>query len=156
LGLARQVHMRLRVRPDGDLATTLNDLVRYFRAFEPGEIRQPTGNLYWDLASSQRGVCRHRSFAFMITANALGIPTRFVSNEAHAFAEVWVPVHGWLRIDLGGASNSFDVKNAEEKSMYRPRGADPFDKPPAYRNGSYSNLGGNVNGLTHEQIEERA
>ena len=60
------------------------------------------GSVYLDLALSKKGVCRHRAFAFLVTAQSLGIPTRLVENEAHA----WVEVHDgtlWRRIDLGGA-----------------------------------------------------
>ncbi len=78
-------------------------LVDYFRGFadsvDPPRAR---GNVYLDLALSKRGVCRHRAFAFLVTAESLGIPTRLVENEAHA----WVEVHDgtlWRRIDLGGA-----------------------------------------------------
>ena len=52
--------------------------------------------------SPRKGVCRHRAYAFLVTAQSLGIPTRLVENEAHA----WVEVHDgtlWRRIDLGGA-----------------------------------------------------
>jgi transglutaminase-like putative cysteine protease len=40
-----------------------------------------------DLARGKRGVCRHRAYAFVIVAQALGIPARFVQNEAHAWVE---------------------------------------------------------------------
>src|SRR5262249_60940504 len=113
----------------------------------------PTGDVYLDLALSRRGVCRHRAFAFMITANAAGIPTRYVTNEAHAWAEVWVPESGWVRVDLGGAALELDVANASGKSMYRARGADPFPKPKPYANG-YTRLRGAVDGLSSEQNAE--
>ena len=78
-------------------------LVAYFRGFTDSDaVPQGRGNIYFDLALSKKGVCRHRAFAFMVTAQSLGIPTRVVMNEAHA----WVEVHDgalWRRIDLGGA-----------------------------------------------------
>jgi transglutaminase-like putative cysteine protease len=78
-------------------------LVDYFRGFaDSDEPPQSRGSVYLDLALSKRGVCRHRSYAFLITAQSLGIPTRLVENEAHA----WVEIHDgtlWRRIDLGGA-----------------------------------------------------
>lgn len=94
-------------------------LVQYFRAFADSD--EPTAakrDVYLDLALSQRGVCRHRAFAFLITAQSLGIPTRFIMNEAHA----WVEVHNgslWKRIDLGGAGRGL---------IGNPRAA--FDPPP--------------------------
>ena len=67
---------KLGVDPNMDLGVSFNKLVGCFRAFQAGDIKHPTGDVYRDLCDSQAGVCRHRSFAFMITANALGIPTR--------------------------------------------------------------------------------
>ncbi len=78
-------------------------LVDYFRGFvDSVDAPRARGNVYLDLALSKKGVCRHRAFAFLVTAQSLGIPTRLVENEAHA----WVEVHDgrlWRRIDLGGA-----------------------------------------------------
>jgi hypothetical protein len=156
---ARMVQTRLRVKSEDPLGPTLDRLIAHFRAFEPKEIPNVTGRkLYETLVDEQAGVCRHRAYAFMITANSLGIPTRFIANEAHAFTEVWVPEQGWIRVDLGGASNQLEVRNAEGKSMYRPRGADPFSKPEEYTSGGFSGYstlrGDKVEGLTEEQKEE--
>lgn len=78
-------------------------LVDYFRGFtDSAETPAPRGSVYLDLALSKKGVCRHRAYAFLITAQSLGIPARLVENEAHA----WVEIHDgtlWRRIDLGGA-----------------------------------------------------
>jgi transglutaminase-like putative cysteine protease len=144
----------LAIDRDMDLGVAFNKLVNYFRAFQAGEIRRPTGDTYRDLCDSQTGVCRHRSFAFMITANALGIPTRFVANEAHAFVEVWFPERNWQRIDLGGAALRMDVSGADKKQLHRPRGDDPFAKPPEYKN-NYTQLEGEIRGLTQQQLADR-
>jgi hypothetical protein len=156
---ARQVHTFLRVKSEDPLGPTLNRMISHFRAFAPKDIGTPDGRkLYETLVVEKAGVCRHRAYAFMITANALGIPTRFVANEAHAFTEVWMPEQGWIRVDLGGASNELEVRNADGKSMYRPRGEDPFAKPEEYTRGgmtSYSTLrGDNIDGLTEGQKAE--
>ena len=42
----------------------------------------PGSNPRVDLALSKKGVCRHRAYAFTITAQGLGIPARMVMNEA--------------------------------------------------------------------------
>jgi transglutaminase-like putative cysteine protease len=96
-------------------------LVQYFRSFVDSE-EMPTarGNIYLDLALSRKGVCRHRAFAFLVTAQSLGIPTRMVLNEAHAWVEV---ADGglWRRIDLGGAGRMQPPPEAAaERPVYRP------------------------------------
>jgi hypothetical protein len=121
--------------PVGDV---LRSLVSHFRAFE--ESSQPprdTGNIFLDLARGKRGVCRHRTYAFVITAQALGIPARFVQNEAHAWAEVKVAELGWLRLDLGGAAEGLDTRQLGERPMYQPSTPDPWPRPLAYEE-SYS------------------
>jgi hypothetical protein len=139
---------------DMDLGYAFNKLVGKFRAFQAGDIKRPTGDIYRDLCDSMAGVCRHRAFAFMITANALGIPTRYVQNEAHAFVEVWFPMRGWQRIDLGGAALRMNVTGADDKKMHVPRTEDPFMKPPEYRN-QYTQLEGEISGLTESQKSDR-
>ena len=105
-------------------------LVHYFRGFADSD-EPPHGksSVYLDLALSKKGVCRHRAFAFLVTAQSLGIPTRFVSNETHA----WVEVHdgsAWRRIDLGGAGHMVNpASNAvPERAVFQPP-ADAFAWP---------------------------
>lgn len=137
-----------------DLGVAFNKLVGYFRAFEAKPLPPSSGDVYRDLCDSQAGVCRHRAFAFMITANALGLPTRYVQNEAHAFVEVWFPDRRWQRIDLGGAALRMDVTGAENKTLHRPRADDPFAKPKEYAQ-SYTQLEGDITGLTDQQRADR-
>jgi hypothetical protein len=97
-------------------------LVEYFRSFaDSDEPPQGRGSVYLDLALSRKGVCRHRAFAFLVTAQSLGIPARMVLNEAHA----WVEVHDgnlWRRIDLGGAGRLAAPTSSAipEKPTHRP------------------------------------
>jgi hypothetical protein len=114
---------------------SVRKMVSYFRAFTPSE-DPPKGHddVYLDLALSQKGVCRHRAFAFLVTALGLGIPARMVVNEAHA----WVEVQGdrfWRRIDLGGAAGAIEEKAAGARPSYRPP-ADPFEWPASSEIGS--------------------
>jgi hypothetical protein len=141
---------RLRISSDLALDVALSRLVAHFRAFEAGASPAATGNLLADLTRSQRGVCRHRSFAFMVLANALGIATRYVTNEAHAFVEVWLPEKGWRRIDLGGAALTLRVTNAQTKAMHQANDPDPFAQPRTYAE-NYSRLRGTVSGLDADQ-----
>jgi transglutaminase-like putative cysteine protease len=156
-GVRRQAERTLRklgVDDDVELGIAFNKLVNYFRAFQARPLPPASGDIYRDLCDSQAGVCRHRAFAFMITANALGLPTRFVENEAHAFVEVWFPERHWQRIDLGGAALRMEVEGAGNKTLHRPRSEDPFDKPPEYKQ-SYTQLDGDIKGLTSQQIADK-
>jgi hypothetical protein len=113
-----------RMRPREALAR----LVDYFRDFsESNEPVSRRASVYLDLALSKTGVCRHRAFAFMVTALDLGIPTRLAENEAHA----WVEVHdgvGWRRIDLGGAGRLTANLEQDARPAYRGPG-DAFPWP---------------------------
>lgn len=118
---------------------TLTALVLYFRGFTPGTLTTPSsGNLFEDLTRARRGVCRHRSFAFVIAALSLGIPARYVSNEAHVWTEVFLPGKGlgWLRIDLGGGAQGLQVHNATQKVRHQPS-RDTLPRPTTYQQ-SYS------------------
>lgn len=146
---------KLGVDADMELGVAFNKLVAYFRGFRAEPLPpSATGDIYRDLCDGQVGVCRHRSFAFMVTANALGIPTRYVQNEAHAFVEVWFPERRWQRIDLGGAALRMEVTGADNKTLHRPRGDDPFAKPAAYRD-NYTQLEGDIRGLTTQQLADK-
>jgi hypothetical protein len=80
---------------------------------------------------SRLGVCRHRSLAFVVSALALGIPARFVHNEAHAWVEVNDGVR-WHRIDLGGAAEDLAL-NTGETQHTAP--ADPYPWPAGGESG---------------------
>jgi hypothetical protein len=105
-------------------------LVGYFRSFAASEDLPAAAHgpeLYTELALSRKGVCRHRAYAFLITALEAGVPTRFVHNEAHAWVETFDGMV-WHRIDLGGAAQRIDV--AEEQSTLRHENPpDPYGWP---------------------------
>lgn len=111
----------------------LDKLVAYFRAFTDSDEPPPaTRDIYLDLALSKKGVCRHRSFAFMVTALHLQIPTRMVVNEAHA----WVEVHdgrAYRRVDLGGAGTTMTDPDSTNVPHEPP--ADGFPWPEGARRG---------------------
>lgn len=113
-------------------------LVRYFREFKESEDPPPnTGDIYLDLVRAKKGVCRHRAFGFMVTALGLGIPARFVNNEAHAWVEQWDGIY-WRRIDLGGAGRTLDDKTERPEKpqpAYDPP-MDPYTWPPGATKGS--------------------
>ena len=103
-------------------------LVAYFRGFvDSDEFPTDRDDVFLALALSKKGVCRHRSFAFLVTALGLGLPARMVANEAHA----WVEVNDgtiWRRIDLGGAGRALDASLTEGVKHSPP--PDPFAWPP--------------------------
>ena len=124
---AAQVAQKIGLTPRSAPREVVTKLVSYFRAFQDSE-EPPTGrgDIYLDLALQQKGVCRHRSFAFLVTALYLGIPTRMISNEAHA----WVEVNDgrmWRRIDLGGAGRTLN-NPLSTNVPYEPP-PDPFSWP---------------------------
>jgi hypothetical protein len=47
-----------------------------------------------------------------------------------------------------------EVSGADDKTLHRPRNEDPFAKPPAY-DGSYTQLDGDIRGLSDDQLGER-
>jgi hypothetical protein len=109
-------------------AQAVKKLVEYFRAFGPSEVApKGRGDIYLDLALSKKGVCRHRSFAFLVTALHLGLPTRMVTNEAHAWVEVF-DGQLWHRVDLGGAANELDDDSEPGRPPYVPP-PDPYTWP---------------------------
>jgi len=131
---ATQFASELGLSPRGQYTPTLKTLVNHFRSFAPGDPPPPTTDIYLDLARAKKGICRHRSFGFVVTALALGIPARYVFNEAHVFVEVYVPGPdpGWLRVDLGGGADSLHVHSGQDKLQHQPRVRDPFDQPAPF------------------------
>jgi transglutaminase-like putative cysteine protease len=137
----------LGVNRDSDLADALSALVAHFRAFEESSEPPPdTGDIYLDLARAKKGICRHRTYAFVVTAHALGIPARFVQNEAHSWAEVKLPRIGFMRIDLGGSAHGLTAHGAQDRPQYQPVEPDPLPRPAAYER-SYSLAGRDARGV---------
>jgi len=134
-------HIGVRTSSGSDYQAVLAQLVNYFRGFTVGDLPEDgAGDLYLKLAMSRRGACRHRSYAFVITALQAGIPARYVENELHVYVEVWIPdIRGrggyFRRINLGGAPLSQRVVDGENKVAYREKGSDPFPTPPSFQSG---------------------
>ncbi|MEI9951932.1 MAG: transglutaminase-like domain-containing protein [Pseudomonadota bacterium] len=112
-------------------AEAVRALVNYFRTFTPSDDapRASSGSaLYAELALSKKGVCRHRAYAFVVSALSLGIPARLVRNEAHAWVEVSDGL-SWHRVDLGGAASHLDYEQHSSEHQHQPP-ADPYQWPP--------------------------
>jgi transglutaminase superfamily protein len=130
LDVARTLGIDPRARPQQMVAA----LVAHFRRFSASE-RRPTSQglaLYRELALTARGICRHRSYAFMLTALGLGIPTRVAMNEAHAWVEVF-DGELWHRIDLGGAADHLEMDDQGRPRHVEPH--DPFSWPDRRESG---------------------
>ncbi len=130
---ALKVAAQIGIRRRDSVQQVITKLTAYFRAFAEKEFDiQRSKNIYVDLALGRRGICRHRSYAFVITAQALGIPSRFVYNEAHAWVEAMVAPKRWMRIDLGGSTQRVNQHGLQNQPSYRPRLTDPLPRPPSY------------------------
>lgn len=131
---AEPVLERLKLSNSVRPAAAVRRMVEYFRSFEPkDELRQEKGlQLYREIALSQKGVCRHRAFAFVVTGLALGLPTRFVRNEAHAWVEVF-DSRLWHRLDLGGAAGEMALTSDLDVPHEVP--PDPYKWPAKSESG---------------------
>ena len=139
---AQRVLEALQVSPQLPFDRGLDRLVAWFRDFAAGSPPSGRADIYEDLALGQTGVCRHRAFAFLVTARAVGVPTRYVQNEAHAFVEIRAPDGRWRRIDLGGEAPSLDISGGQDRRLHTPP-PDAFAKPERYLSQYSAMLGGN-------------
>ena len=122
-------------------ATAVRTLIGYFRGFVPSEqgIAETSGReLYEQLTLTRKGVCRHRAYAFVVTALVLGIPARFVHNEAHAWVEVY-DGQLWHRVDLGGAASGMHYDGEKPEGPAYRMGKDNYPWPAAARPGDQLN-----------------
>jgi hypothetical protein len=132
LDVAREIGISQRQSPRQVTAA----LVGYFRGFAPSDATPKASRgaqLYSELALSRKGVCRHRAYAFAVTALGLGLPTRMVRNEAHAWVEVYDGVR-FHRIDLGGAAGRMELDPRTADHLYRPP-PDAFSWPEGAESG---------------------
>lgn len=90
------------------------------------------------LFDSKAGFCEHYAGAFVVLMRAIGIPARVVTgyqggelnpidgyltvrqSDAHAWAEVWLPKRGWLRIDPTAAVAPERVAQNLARALPRP------------------------------------
>ncbi|MFO0629632.1 MAG: hypothetical protein U0325_28910 [Polyangiales bacterium] len=132
-------HFGLTAR--GDLASTLARLTERFRAFRDADLPAPPSASLYRARHRGRGACRHRAYALALTLMALGVPARFVGNEAHAGPRCSSPRTGWTRIDLGGWDAWLREQGPAARPAFVPRQPDPFPRPPEYTNGRTSTRG---------------
>lgn len=128
---AKEVARHIGVSRQDSPARVVLELVDYFRRFsESSELPKATSptELYRELSFAQKGVCRHRAYAFAVTALSLGIPTRVVHNEAHAWVEVF-DSELWHRVDLGGAATNVQEYRPDPLALQHRPPNDPYSWP---------------------------
>ncbi len=87
----------------------------YHYTLDPGVFGRDSADEFW--FERKEGFCEHIASSFVILMRALGVPARIVTgyqggernavdgfwvvrqSDAHAWAEVWLPGQGWLRVD---------------------------------------------------------
>jgi transglutaminase-like putative cysteine protease len=87
----------------------------YRYTLDPGVYGADTADAFW--FDRKEGFCEHIASAFVVLMRAAGVPSRIVTGyqggernpvdgtwvvrqrDAHAWAEIWQPGSGWLRID---------------------------------------------------------
>lgn len=119
LELAAELRRDPRVR-EGTAALVAMVLERlrtggYTYTLEPGVFGTHTADEFW--FDRKEGFCEHIASAFVVLMRAMGVPARIVTgyqggepnnidgfwtvrqSDAHAWAEVWMPGRGWMRVD---------------------------------------------------------
>lgn len=138
LSKANLIIDELGLTGENNIKNIVYTLYDYFSSFTAGEIpsEEEEPDPYLATARAKHGACYVRSFAFFVTANSIGLPTRLVINECHAFVELYIPTEGWTQLDLGGLG---------ECKTCNPDGYDPFS--------NYTQPGGN--GIEPEPGQDR-
>ncbi|HBI21441.1 MAG TPA: hypothetical protein DDY37_02455, partial [Legionella sp.] len=107
----------------------LNEILAYCHGFstEHPLIRDEGVDDYLRPMLSQAGVCRHRANACLMLCAYQQIPCRLVTNDTHAFVEVYSSLtNRWKTIDFGGPQTHVDyydplpvkdIKPDEQRSL---------------------------------------
>jgi len=110
--------LRARARDDAAVIAGVLNVFRsepFFYTLVPPELGRNSVDEF--MFETRRGFCEHYASAFVFILRAAGIPARVVTgyqggevnplngymvvrqSEAHAWAEVWQPGEGWVRVD---------------------------------------------------------
>lgn len=90
-------------------ALKISWLINYFNGFENKELTTISPNatpqeIMNAVMEERAGVCRHGATAFTAAAKEIGLTARLVTNDVHAFVEVFYN-NKWQRYDFGGQVN---------------------------------------------------
>ncbi len=136
---ARGYGEKLSKQFDGDPLKITNALLEQFRT-QPFyyTLRPPllgANTIDEFLFSTRQGFCSHYAGAFVFVMRAAGIPARVVAGyqggeykpddrviqvrqfDAHAWAEIWVPESGWMRVDPTAAVSPERVREGLEEAV---------------------------------------
>lgn len=109
--MMRQIIARVPALTDLNARRNIAELIQYFQSFtsesiDNFDLQMPFGDdLLYAILQQKKGLCRHRTFAFMLVASYWGYPTRIVVNEVHAFIEIALGQR-WYPVELGGRARS--------------------------------------------------
>jgi transglutaminase-like putative cysteine protease len=108
----------------------------YAYTLEPGTYGRDSADEFW--FDRKQGFCEHIASSFVVLMRALDIPARIVTgyqggelnavdgfhvvrqSDAHAWAEVWLPERGWVRVDPTSAVAPGRIGSLER--LQAPRG----------------------------------
>lgn len=121
----RTLALAENLRQDGNPAASAQAVLAMFRqqqfyyTLEPPLLGRDSVDDF--LFNSKAGFCEHYASAFVVLMRAMGVPARVVTgyqggelnpvdgylivrqSDAHAWAEIWLPNRGWVRVDPTGA-----------------------------------------------------
>ncbi len=112
-------------------------LANYTQSFDYTLRPPPLGTHSVDefLFVTRKGFCEHFASSFVVLMRAAGIPARVVvgyqggewnpieqyvivrQSDAHAWAEIWLPKRGWLRVDPTAAVSPSRIERGLEASL---------------------------------------
>lgn len=124
--------------PEQKVAAVLQHLRTggYSYTLAPGTTGEHAADVFW--FDSKQGFCEHIANAFVVMMRQMQIPARIVTgyqggelnpvdgmltvrqSDAHAWAEVWLPQKGWVRID---PTASVSPSRVEDFARLQSRGA---------------------------------
>ena len=108
----------------------------YLYTFSPGTYGRDAVDEFW--LDRRAGFCEHFASAFVVVMRALDVPARIVTGyqgadptpvdgwwvvrqrHAHAWAEIWQPGEGWLRVDPTAAVAPDRIERS--RNLTPPRG----------------------------------
>lgn len=89
-----------------------------------------TGESMFLAMRMRQGACRTRAAVFFIMATSCGIPCHYITNDCHAFVEIWVPGIGWNIYNCGGCSPPGQDGDQPLDPDARFDKQPPFTQPP--------------------------